>query len=71
MRRTREHLFKVHYRRGTGIVNTLPLYAPTTERAYEMAALFGERSRCEIVEVEQVDSYVLRFGAVLPKTIYV
>lgn len=69
--RTREDLFTVHYRRKPDTTKTLPIYAPTKERAYEMAVSFGERAKCEIVGVEQADVYVLSFGAVLPITIYV
>jgi hypothetical protein len=71
--RVREELWSVHYKKKSGEAQntTLPIYAPSRERAVEMAASFGVRTGYEIVRVEQVDFYVLRFGAVLPKVIYV
>ena len=69
--RTREELYAVHYQRSRKPVAVLPIYATTEQRAVDMATSFGVRTGAEIVKVEPIDFDVLRFGAVLPKTIYV
>lgn len=69
----REDSFVVRYKKKTDAHNnnTFPIYAPSKERALEVAVSFGVSTGREITGAEQIDFYVLRFGAVLPKTIYV
>lgn len=69
--RTREDLYAVEYRRGDQPTKTLPIYAPSEQRAVEMAALFGVRTGCEVLRLTQIPFYVLSFGAYLPGQIYV